>query len=151
MSDVTDEVGRAIERLSLGERVHRLSEEAAARITSELLISFVVGGDRRWWWESFREPSASKAFPDGRGFERIVDLVPNRAERCWFVVEDVNSDSYPVYDATPEDVASIVGECFAFEYYIAPKSRHWLICENHHGRIIGVGEEVSRAISDATV
>lgn len=141
----------AIERLALGKRVQRLPEEDAARITTELLTSFVVGGDRRWWWEAFREPSASIAFPDDRGFEHIVDLIPNRAEKCWFVVEDANSDSYPVYDATPEDVASIVGECFAFEYYIVPKSKQWLICENHHGRIIGVGEEVTRAISDAAI
>ena len=151
MSDVTDEVEMAIGRLALGERVQRLPVEDAARITAELLASFVVGGDRRWWWEAFREPIASKAFSDDMGFKYIVDLVPNRAEKCWFVVEDADSDSYPVYDATPEEVASIVGECFAFEYYIAPKSKHWLICENHHGRIIGVGEEVTRAINVATV
>jgi hypothetical protein len=149
MSDVTDEVGMAIGRLALSERVQRLPVEDAARINAELLNSFVVGGDRRWWWEAFREPSASKAFPDDMGFEHIVELVPNRAEKCWFVVEDTSSDSYPVYEATPEDVVSIVGECFAFEYYIAPKSKHWLICENHHGRIIGVGEEIVRAIGAA--
>lgn len=149
MSDVTDEIGMAIARLSLSERVRRLPEEHAARITAELLSSFVVGGDRRWWWEAFREPSASKAFPNDMGFEHIVELVPNRSEKCWFVVEDTHADSYPVYEATPEDVASIVGECFAFEYYIAPKSKRWLICENHHGRIIGVGEEIVRAIGAA--
>lgn len=139
----------AIGRLALSERVRRLPVVDAARINAELLNSFVVGGDRRWWWEAFREPSATKAFPDDKGFEHIVELVPNRAEKCWFVVEDTGSDSYPVYEATPEDVASIVGECFAFEYYIAPKSKHWLICENHHGRIIGVGEEIVRAIGAA--
>ena len=141
----------AIARLALSERVQRLSEEDATRITAELLTSFVVGGDRRWWWEAFRQPSASKAFHDDRGFEHIVDLVPNRAEKCWFVVEDVDSDSYPVYDATPEDAASIVGECFAFEYYIVPKNKQWLICENQQGRSIGVGDEVTRAISDAAI
>lgn len=149
MSDVTDEIEMAIGRLALSERVQRLAKEDAAQITAELLNSFVVGGGRRWWWEAFRDPSASKAFPGDMGFEHIVELVPNRSEICWFVVEDVKADSYPVYEATPEDVASIVGECFAFEYYIAPKSKNWLICENHHGRIIGVGEEIVRAIGAA--
>ena len=46
MSDVTDEVGMAIGRLALSERVQRLPVEDAARINAELLNSFVVGGDR---------------------------------------------------------------------------------------------------------
>jgi hypothetical protein len=151
MSDVTEEVGMAIVRLDLCERVQRLPDEEAARVNAELLSSFVIGGERRWWWEAFHKPVVSKAFPDDKGFEHIVDLVPNRTEKCWFVVEDTDSGSYPVYEATPEDAASIVGECFAFEYYIAPKSKRWLICENHHGRIIGIGEEVIHAINEVAV
>lgn len=149
MSDVTEEVAAAISQLGLGERVQRLPDREAARVNAELLNVFVAGGERRWWWEVFREPVASKAFPDDKGFARIAELVPDRAERCWFVVEDTDADSYPVYEATPEDVVSIIGACFAFEYYLAPKSKRWLICENHHGCIIGVGKDVVGAINEA--
>jgi hypothetical protein len=146
MSQVTDEVDGAIARLGVRERVRRVSDAEAERVNLDLLDTFVVGGDRRWWWEAFRGPTAARVFDDGSAFRRLVELVPNAMEECWFVVEDDDAPFYPVWEATPADAAHVIGECFAFEYYIVPKDKRWLLCENHHNRVVGVGEEVISAM-----
>jgi hypothetical protein len=146
MSQVTDEVDSAIARLDLRSQVRRLADVEAQRVNQEVLDEFVIGGVRRWWWETFRDPTASKSFPDGCAFEQLPEFVPDKTEECWFVVEDGDGDCYPVWEATPADAVRVVGECFAFEYYIVPKHKRWLICENHHDRVIGVGEQIVRAI-----
>jgi hypothetical protein len=122
MSEVTDEVDGAISRLGLRAKVRRLTDTEAQQLNREILGAFVVGGDRRWWWEAFREPTASKVFRDG-GFRHLVELVPNKTEQCWFVVEDDDGACHPVWEMSPEDAAQVIGECFAFEYYIVPKHK----------------------------
>lgn len=67
------------------------------------------------------------------------------------MIEDDKLPTYPILDATPDEIMKIIGECFAFEYYLVPKSKGWLICENHHGRVIGVGTEVIRKMPASNV
>lgn len=138
---VIDEVDRAVEFLQLTRNVNRLPCAEAENINRQVLARFAPGNHSRWWWESFRE-SQSAVFDDGLGYQRIPMLVPDVSERCWFIVESDASNSYPVYDASPEDIISILGECFCFEYYIVAKDLSWLVCENHHGAVIGCGHTV---------
>ena len=100
------------------------------------------GRDRRWWWESFKKPSKSINFQNGLGFKELVSIVPNAEEIIWFVVEDDQSPYYPIYEASTTDIVKIIGECFAYEYYLIPKDKRWLVCETHHNSIVGVGNEV---------
>jgi hypothetical protein len=51
--------------------------------------------------------------------------------------------------ASPENAVKIIGECFGFEYYLVAKDKSWLLCENHHNRVIGVGTPVVSAIEKA--
>lgn len=150
MSQVTDEVEGAIARLELFGTVRRLTDAEAQQLNHEIRAAFVIGGDRRWWWEAFREPIASKVFDDG-GFRHLEKLVPDKDEQCWFVVEDDDGPCYPVWESSPVDAAAVIGECFAFEYYIVSKAKRWLICENHHNLVIGVGEDVVRSIREIRV
>jgi hypothetical protein len=145
MCEVTDEIDRAVALLQLTGSVKRLPRAEAEDINRKVLARFADGNHLRWWWESFRE-SQSAAFDDGLGYQRIPMLVPDASERCWFVVESRVSSSYPVYEASPEEIASIIGECFCFEYYLVHKDLSWLICENHHGAMIGCGEPVEGRI-----
>jgi hypothetical protein len=145
MSQVLEEVENAIKLLKLSNEVNLVEAEGEA-IYKSLIETFVDGGDRRWWWESFRHPSESITFDDGKGFERLAEFVPNKNEVVWFVVEDDQLSYYPIFEATTENVIKIISECFAFEYYLVPKDKSWLLCENHHNCIIGVGKNVVRAI-----
>lgn len=141
---VTEEISNAIKGLSLKDSEFRqLNNEEAEPLFHELLNTFVVGGDRRWWWESFSKPSESVQFIDNKGFERITEIVPSLKEHVWFVAEEDQLPFYPIYEATPEAIKKVIGECYGFEYYIIPKSKEWLLCENHHGYLVGVGEVIN--------
>ena len=140
MSLVTDEIENALKELSIPSDRFNLLEDADGQLVFEdLLANFVDGGDRKWWWEAFSQSDYSVDFADGQGFRAIGGLLSNIAESVWFVVEEDQLQYYPVYDAYPDDIQSVIGECYRFEYYIVPKNKEWLLCENHHNRMIGVG------------
>jgi hypothetical protein len=145
MCELTDEIDRAVESLQLKGTVVRLSRADAEAINRTVLARFAGGNDRRWWWEAFPE-SESVSFDDGQGYRRIPVLVPNAGEHCWFIVESREPGPYPVYEVSPEEAVGIIGECFGFEYYLVPKDLSWLVCENHHGIVIGCGALVEAAI-----
>jgi hypothetical protein len=152
MSLVTEEIESAVSKLGLeAADIQHLSAEENKRLYGALVERFVNGGDRRWWWESFNEEEASHVFKDGMGFKRIPELVPDANEKLWFVVEEDQLEFYPIYETTAEVVSAVVGECYAFEYYLIPKDTSWLICENHHNRIIGVGNSVIKKLGEVAV
>ena len=80
------------------------------------------------------------------GFKRICSLVPNSREIVWFMVEENQLPFFPIYEACPEDIQNVIGECYGFEYYIIPKFKNWLLCENHHNRMIGIGEKIVKRL-----
>lgn len=142
MSQVLDEVQEAISRLNLVDKVTRIPEQEEAKLYADLLAHFVSGKDRRWWWESFKSESRSCTYHDGQGFKLLGQFVPDADEDIWFMVEDDQLPNYPIFEATANEAMMIIGECFGFEYYLIPKSKAWLLCEDHHDRIIWVGAEV---------
>ena len=140
------EVDRAILAIGIGDLLHRLPAPEAAVLRAELVSEFVKGHDRRFWWEALSHQSEGIQFSDGSGFTHIEGFVPDPEERCWFIVEDFESDDFHIYEATPELAVKIINECYGFEYYLVAKDRRWLICENHHNVVVGVGTEVVTAI-----
>lgn len=140
---VRDEIQAAIESLLLCDSdIRQLSDEDARKVFDAALSHFVAGGNRRWWWEDFRFPSTAVRFTDQYGFKRIEKVVPDTKQKVWFVAEDVQLPFYPVYEASPEAIQSIVGGCYGFEYYIVAKDMSWLVCETHHDVMIAIGAEV---------
>ncbi|MEW8424811.1 MAG: DUF6756 family protein [Candidatus Thiodiazotropha sp.] len=150
MSQVLEEIENAIDVLGLIEEVV-LVKDGADILYRSLIDVFVDGGDRRWWWEAFSSPSESITINDGKGFERLLQLVPDINELVWFVVEDDQLPYYPIFEASTKNIVKVIGECFAFEYYLVPKDKSWLLCENHHNRIIGVGNKVVLSIQRASM
>jgi len=147
MELVTTEIDNALRVLSVPVELFRLlpSDEGSI-LYQELLEEFVTDGDRRWWWESFSKPSASKTFENGKGFEKIAKLVPDPHEAVWFIVEEDQLPFYPIYEATPAAIQKVIGECYGFEYYIIPKSKEWLLCENHHNRMVCIGKQITERL-----
>lgn len=140
---VTTELSNAVTRLSIpSTQFQQLSNDNAELVYHDLLRTFVKDDNKHWWWESFSQPSFSVQFPDGKGYELITKLVPSSTELVWFLADEEQLSVFPVYEGTPEAIQSILGECYAFEYYIVPKTKEWLLCENHHNNIIGIGEQV---------
>jgi hypothetical protein len=76
------------------------------------------------------------------GFDLVPQFVPEADASCYFIAEDDDARFYPVYETTPRIACSVLAECFAFEFYLTPLDRSWLIGESHHDRIFGVGEPI---------
>ena len=152
MSLVTEEIENARIALGLKESdIRLLSPEENANLYSELCSSFVKGGDRKWWWESFKDIEASCVVKDGMGYKIIPELVPDKNENLWFVVEEDQLEFYPIFETTASVAAAIIGECYGFEYYLIPKDKTWLLCENHDNRLIGVVNELIGKLGEVAV
>jgi len=152
MTLVTEEVANAISNLGIKEgETHLLSPVENSALYHELCSYFVEGGDRKWWWESFKEDAKVIEVEDGMGFKLVPDIVPDSGEKIWFVVEEDQMDFYPIYETTASLASAIVSECYGFEYYLIPKDKSWLLCENHHNSLIGVGESIKGKLSGIAV
>lgn len=142
MHTVREEIEAAVLSLKLSpHRFYELPEAQAKSVIQQALDRFVTGGDRRSWWEAFKDHSVSRRVTDG--WKLITTLVSEPNIPAWFIAQDDQSPFNPVYEATPTAAAQVVGECFGFEYYLIGKDMSWLLCENHHDLLIGVGEPVT--------
>jgi len=140
MGEVKQEISKAIETLGLREwEICLLAEDSNKVLYHDLLDFFVKSGDRRWWWEDFKLQSFNLLDYD-KPFEHLNEIIPDLDKNVWLMVEDDQESFYPIYDCSPKIISQLIGECFGFEYYVIDKNKGWLICENHHNRMIGVGD-----------
>ncbi|UOE47098.1 hypothetical protein MTO98_22090 [Mucilaginibacter sp. SMC90] len=139
MGEVTKEVEEAIATLKLDKSIiSKIDAQYNGILYYELLAFFVNGEDRRWWWEAFKSSFEFKMFdypPD-----HFSEIIPDLTRKVWLMIEDVQDDFYPIYDVDPNYIRDILNECFGFEYYIIDKDYKWLLCENHHDSLFGVGD-----------
>jgi hypothetical protein len=127
------------------DRFRRLDDLKAAEVYETALRRFVSEGSPQWWWEHFTM-STSLPFEAGDAWTKLAGLVPDPTEKVCFIADDDGSPGYSVWEADVRDIAAVVGECSAFEYYIVEKGFGWLLCENHHDVLIGVGAQVEEKL-----
>ena len=139
MGEVTIELEQAIKTLNFSrDIIDRTDIEFNKKLYFTLLEKFVEGKDRRWWWEAFKKSFQFQSFDYPP--EHFNAIIPNLNQHVWFMIEDDHESFYPIYDVDPKFLKSILDECFGFEYYIINKKQTWLLCENHHNILIGIGE-----------
>jgi len=139
MGQVKNEIANAIKTLNLGsDLIELLDDKTGFEIFQKCLDRFVNSGDRKWWWEDFKNISFSVDDLE-MPFEHLEEYIPNLESKVWLVVEDDDEIFYPAYICSPKIIGQLIGECFGFEYYIVDINFKWLICENHHSRLIGTG------------
>jgi hypothetical protein len=140
MWTLDDEFDAAIEKLNLGhDTVCLLEPDINRKLYDELLNCFVNGGDRRWWWEAFK--SSFRIEIDGYVLDQLNRMMPDLSQKVLLMIEDNYKPYYPIYDIQPTSIAPLLNECAAeFEYYIISKDFSWLLCENHHDTLFGIGE-----------
>jgi hypothetical protein len=134
MLTVKDEIRAASELLNLSDNEFReLPCDEALSLIQKVLGHF-VGNDRRCWWEDFVGESASIRTPED--WKVLTQVAPDADEPAWFIAEGL------AFEASARTTQQSLGECYGFEYYLVAKDLQWLICENHHDYLIGVGSEV---------
>ncbi len=152
MQTIVEEIQRATERLGIAPgAMTQLPPDESNRIYLAALHRFVGTDDRRWWWESFREPGASLAFASGDGWRKLPLVAPNPSERIWFIAEDDQLPQSPVFETSAEMASRIIGECYGFEYYLIAKDLSWLVCETHHNVLCAVGQAVEERLLENAV
>ncbi|WP_299242909.1 DUF6756 family protein [uncultured Aquimarina sp.] len=140
MGTIKAEIAQAIKTLKLKQEDICLVSDVKS-LYLELLTHFIKSGDRRWWWEDFRQEAfyfKTYEFP----FKELIHIIPKDVNKVWLMVEDDEEAYYPIYDCKPSVIAQLIGECSAFEYYVIDKNKQWLLCENHSDQLIGVGEQL---------
>jgi hypothetical protein len=147
MESVVQELRRAAVTLRLpASEIRELHNTEGGEVLAAVLSKFVASGDRRWWWEDFREIGTSRSFQKSDGWRFLPRIAPDPKELVWFIAEDDQLPQYPVFETTPETASALVGECYGFEYYLVAKNLRWLICENHHNVVYAVGEQVEQRL-----
>jgi hypothetical protein len=147
METIVAEIERAVATLQLPSgAMEQLPPGQSEDVYFAALRHFVSSGDRRWWWEAFRNPGTSVAFEEGNGWRHIPTIVPNPHEAVWFIAEEDQLPHYPVFETTPHVASKVIGECYAFEYYVVAKDLSWLLCENHHNVMCAVGPSIEQRL-----
>ena len=151
-NNIKEEIENARLALGLAESQIRLlpAKEGLAAFQA-IETHFVASPHRRWWWEDFREASTHLHFHDGEGWKHLSDIVPSADEQVWFVAEDSTLPFYPVYEARVSIIQQVIGQCYAFEYYLTPKNFAWLLGENHSDVVFAVGEPVATNLQNLAV
>jgi hypothetical protein len=143
LESVRKEIAIAATRLKL------TAEEFALEGSSEQVLDEIAKhyeGVRRphgqFQVKSYGFDSVSAQFIDGRGYERLPEIVPPNSGHVWFVAVDNALDSVAIYNGTIESIRRIIGESYGFEYYIVDPKFQWLVLENHHDVVVALGSLV---------
>lgn len=152
MKTIVDEINQAVAKLGLSSSAMRqLPAQHSTDVYGAAMDHFVASGDRRWWWEDFRQAGMSVCFDDGQGWRLVPEVAPASDELIWFIAEDDSLPHYPVFETTPKVASLIIGECYGFEYYLVAKDLSWLLCENHHNVLCAVGAPVEARLKKAAL
>jgi Family of unknown function (DUF6756) len=147
MRTIVDEINAAVKTLGLPDGAMRqLPPDESEKVHLAALNHFVRSGDPWWWWEDFREQGTSVMFDAGDGWRHIADIAPNPDALVWFIAEETELPHYPVFETTPRIASEIIGECYAFEYYMVAQNFEWLVCETHHNCVCAVGAQVEQRL-----
>jgi hypothetical protein len=141
-----EEVERAIAELRLEGTLRAVSAAEALELYGALEGRFADRRGACWIWEHLRARPGSRCFTDEKPFTRLPVSVPIASEELLFFP---GSDEHPpcAFRGTIDVITRVLGNCFAFEYCVAPPAMDWLVCENHHDVLFAVGEVVEARLA----
>lgn len=74
-----------------------------------------------------------------------LDKLVDEDEKVWFIASEPDYKHW-VYESRVKAIQKLIGNTYYFEYYIVSRKYEWLICENHHGLLMGIGEKAKERI-----
>ncbi|MBH8557319.1 DUF6756 family protein [Hymenobacter negativus] len=89
-----------------------------------------------WWWNGYLKGPVHSVLLPGWPVDSLHKLIPLH-EQVWFIAED---DKFWLFEGNIESIQQVLAESHSFEYYLVSKKYEWLLCENHHDVLFGVGE-----------
>lgn len=94
-----------------------------------------------WYWEYFND-GFSIDYPNNDAYKDLSKLIDD-TEKVWFLAqEDRGNPKFWLFEGQIKPIQTVLENSSMFEYYIVSKKYLWLLCENHHGYLIGTGEQM---------
>lgn len=94
-----------------------------------------------WLWSHLKEQGVS--VKTDNGLRDISALCPANGN-VWLLVEDWDGTKvhghYWCFEGAYAAAVAVLSHCHAMEYYIIDRELRWMIVENHHDVLIGIGE-----------
>jgi len=114
--------------------------EIFKKIESRFIMRENTNTKFNWWWENLKKDSISLSFPNNDAW-KYLQVIIDKNEKVWFVAGDTKRDSAKLwlFEGKIEQIQQIIGQLYHFEYYLVSKKYEWLLAENHHGALIGLG------------
>jgi len=145
-----DQIERAIKDLGISRSaLFEVSKFGWNEILCKIIDRFVqktyYTQGLHWAWERFKGSQDVLHLHKNDGYKYIPDLVDD--EYVWFIVED-NKGKFWIYEGMPDAIAKVIEAAYYIdEYYIVSKKYEWILCEDHHRIIHGVGDKISDEIN----
>ena len=95
--------------------------------------------NRLWWWEVLTDslPQASITLSESLMPGYVSKICPDGP--AYLLATDDRFPPWPVFRGSASEFDRILGECHAFEYAIVSEDMSWMVLENHHNVLIGIG------------
>jgi hypothetical protein len=95
----------------------------------------------RWYWEYLKD-QYSLDIESNNAYKYLHKLI-NDQEKVYFMVENLGErNKFWIYESYIKVIQKVLEETQSYEYYIVSKKYKWFLCENHHGFLIGSGNEI---------
>ena len=112
------------------------------------------GTSTLWLWEYFREPRFSFCPKDSATNYGILQSLLPVDTLVWLVTEDSSrmkkNGNFWVLQGNYGSVLDVLWNCHPMEFYIVDRAYQWLLAENHHNYLIGVGDEIVEKLKCAS-
>lgn len=110
------------------------------KIEAKFIVKENTNTRFNWWWDNLKSDRFSLEFPNDDAWTYLDQLI-DKSEKVWFIACDSSRDpsKYWLFEGFIEPIQQILGRLNAFEYYLVSKKYDWLLAENHHGYLIGLG------------
>jgi len=122
--------------------------EIFKKIESRFIIRENTNTRFNWWWENLRKDSISLSFPQDDAWRHLNNII-DKNEKVWFVAGAPKGDRAKLwlFEGTVEFIQQIIGQFHHFEYYLVSKKYEWLLTEDHHGVLTGLGTVKDKLLS----
>lgn len=119
-------------------------------IERRVVESFVEssGYSSPWLWEHFKQESHSIQIAEHP--DVLLNLFLDPSELVWFFVNETVRErtKFWYYVGRVNAIQQVLGEVQGLsEYYLVSKKYEWLLCCNHHGVLIGTGDEMVKRMN----
>lgn len=128
LETIEQQVDKASRELGLTDVLRKLDPAHAQQVRRDFIETCCTGNSTMFYWDHFRPPEVH--FPDDAGWKKLQTWAPEGEETCYLLFNEADDTS--IYDVSLEHVASLISECYPFEFYLVGKQFDWAASFSHH-------------------